>query len=306
MSKQVWRRLGQVFCPSGQQAWMASHASYPTPVPLDTETVRVYFSPRDTANRSSICALDLALDQDRFAVIGPPERPLLLPGRRGSFDDSGVTVSCVLPVDDEVYVYYLGWSLSQTVPFRNFVGLAKGSACAPGLERISEAPIVDRSAIDPYTLGYPWVLREQGRWRMWYGSHLAWGDSGLEMQHTIKEATSDDGITWQRDGRIVLPLAGGSEFALSRPCVLRDPDRYRMWYARRERDYQMGYAESMNGIEWQRQDDRLVFTPPTGDWESDSLEYATVFDHRGSRYMMYNANGYGRTGFGLALLEERE
>jgi hypothetical protein len=27
-----------------------------------------------------------------------------------------------------------------------------------------------------------------------------------------------------------------------------------------------------------------------------------VFDHAGCRYMLYNGNGYGKTGFGLAVL----
>jgi len=31
--------------------------------------------------------------------------------------------------------------------------------------------------------------------------------------------------------------------------------------------------------------------------------YPYVFDHAGSRYMLYNGNGYGRTGFGIAILE---
>jgi hypothetical protein len=34
------------------------------------------------------------------------------------------------------------------------------------------------------------------------------------------------------------------------------------------------------------------------------MEYAAVFDCGGRRYMLYNGNGYGRSGFGLALLED--
>ena len=38
-------------------------------------------------------------------------------------------------------------------------------------------------------------------------------------------------------------------------------------------------------------------------WDSEALEYPHVFDHAGARYLLYNGNGYGKTGFGLALLE---
>ena len=33
------------------------------------------------------------------------------------------------------------------------------------------------------------------------------------------------------------------------------------------------------------------------------IEYPFVFDHKGQRYMLYNGNGNGQTGFGLAVLE---
>jgi hypothetical protein len=31
--------------------------------------------------------------------------------------------------------------------------------------------------------------------------------------------------------------------------------------------------------------------------------YPCVFDHGGDRFLLYNGNAYGRTGFGLARLE---
>jgi hypothetical protein len=40
---------------------------------------------------------------------------------------------------------------------------------------------------------------------------------------------------------------------------------------------------------------------PSG-WDSDMVEYACVFDHDGSRHMLYNGNGYGETGIGYAVL----
>jgi len=34
------------------------------------------------------------------------------------------------------------------------------------------------------------------------------------------------------------------------------------------------------------------------------IEYPHVFDHKAKRYMLYNGNNYGKTGFGLAVLED--
>jgi hypothetical protein len=224
---------------------MASHASCPTPLCLGSGIVRVYFSPRDAANRSSVASLDLALNGERFGIVSPVRGPLLSPGPRGAFDDSGVTVGGVLSDGDFLRVWYLGWSLGVTVPFRNFIGLAVGPAEGL-LERVSPAPVLDRSAADPYCVGYPWVIRDSSGYRMWYGSHLEWGAEGLAMRHAIKEARSADGILWQRDGKPALAPSGDEEFALSRPCVIKDTDGFRMWYSRRYPTYRLGYAESEN------------------------------------------------------------
>src|SRR5258706_915802 len=124
MARQVWHRLGHVFCGNGPESWIAGYASYPTPLVLDAQRVRVFFSPRSDDDRSSITSLDLALEGERFGILALPTQPLLSPGRRGSFADSGVTVTFLVPSRDELPVYYLGWSLRTTVPLRNFVCLA--------------------------------------------------------------------------------------------------------------------------------------------------------------------------------------
>ena len=300
--QQVWLRLGPVFCPVGNVPWMMTHASYPTPLVLADNLVRVFFSPRDGENRSSIASLDLALDGRRFEIVGAPRGPLLGPGAIGTFDDSGVTVSAVLADEGRVRVWYLGWNLGVAVPFRNAIGLAEGAPDGP-LARASAGPAIDRSPADPFTLGYPWVLRDNTELRMWYCSH-EWGANALETRHEIKAASSADGLVWHRTGRALLAPAGGEELALARPCVLRDGDCFRMWYSRRYAAYRLGYAESPDGVVWTRRDDILRFVGRPGPWETDSMEYAAIFDCGRRRYMLYNGNGYGRSGFGLALLED--
>jgi hypothetical protein len=39
-------------------------------------------------------------------------------------------------------------------------------------------------------------------------------------------------------------------------------------------------------------------------WDSEMICYPCVFEHKGTKYMLYNGNGYGRTGFGLAVMEK--
>lgn len=39
-------------------------------------------------------------------------------------------------------------------------------------------------------------------------------------------------------------------------------------------------------------------------WDSEMIEYPFAFHHSGALYMLYNGNGYGKTGFGLAVRDE--
>jgi hypothetical protein len=66
----------------------------------------------------------------------------------------------------------------------------------------------------------------------------------------------------------------------------------------------IGYADSKDGLEWGRKDDLAVVDISNAGWDSEMVEYPFVFDHKGNRYMLYNGNEYGKTGFGLAILEK--
>jgi hypothetical protein len=210
-------------------------------------------------------------------------------------------MGCLARAGEKTYLYYVGWNLGVTVPWRNSIGLAVRGSAGGAFRKFSAAPIIDRCGVDPYSLSYPWVLKEGGRWRMWYGSNLTWGPTEAHMTHAIKTAVSDDGVDWRRDGGVAVGPRG-SEIALARPCVLRDRGLYRMWYSRRGKSYRIGYAESRDGRSWRRKDESAGIAPSSSGWDSRAVEYPFVFDHRGARYMLYNGDGYGKTGFGLAVL----
>jgi len=297
-----WRKLGRVFEPRDHAAWMRSHAANPVAEHRGAEVFRIYFSSRDERNRSSIAWVEIDLRRP-LEVLRVAEQPVLAPGPAGAFDDSGTSMGCLIRQPDGTrLLYYVGWNLGVTVPWRNSIGLAVSAAAGATFRKHSRAPILDRHDVDPYSLSYPSVLAEDGSWTMWYGSNLAWSASQVDMSHVIKRAESADGIAWRRDGATVVGLRD-HEIALSRPCVLKDAGRYRMWYAFRGERYRIGYAESEDGRRWTRLDERAGIDVSASGWDSESIEYPHVFDHAGRRYLLYNGNGYGKTGFGLAVLE---
>jgi hypothetical protein len=297
-----WRKLGLLFSADGQHPWMVSHAANPTAEILGAGRIRVYFGTRDRMNRSHVASAVFELSPSPRLIHLEPE-PLVEPGPPGAFDDSGASMGCLVVTEKGHQLYYLGWNLGVTVPWRNSIGLATSSDGGRSFKKVSVAPIMDRNSADPFTLSYPWILRTGGLWRMWYGSNLRWGSEKHDMDHVIKYAESDDGLAWRRDGKAVLPLSGPGEFALARPCVLQDGVTYRMWFTHRGDRYRLGYAESVDGVTWRR--DPLPDVPeasPSG-WDAEMVTYPCVFDLEGARYMLYSGNGYGRAGFGLAIAE---
>lgn len=299
----AWRKLGRILSASGQHPWMLTHAANPTAQPLPGGRTRIFFSTRDAQNRSHIAAAVVELHPEP-KLLELASEPLVGPGPTGSFDDSGTSMGCLVILEDALWLYYVGWNLGVTVPWRNSLGLAVSRDGGRTFSKHSAAPVMDRHAVDPFSLSYPWVMREGERWRMWYGSNLRWGGTERDMDHVLKYAESGNGLQWQRDGHPILPFANPNEYAQARPCVIRDPDRYRLWFAHRGDRYRLGYAESPDGRVWKRNDSAgALEAGAAGEWDAEMVTYPCVFDSAGARYLLYNGNAYGRTGIGLAVWE---
>jgi predicted GH43/DUF377 family glycosyl hydrolase len=295
-----WKKIGRIFFPPGGSEWMNSHATNPIAVHLRDNLFRIYFNTRDTENRSSVAWVEVDVENPT-RVLRVSHDPALAPGPVGCFDDSGASASCILRRNGDFWLYYQGWNLGVTVPYHHAIGVAV-SADGTKFDRISLGPVMDRSDIDPYTVSHPWVIDDNGDWRLWYGSNLNWGDGHSDTYHAVRVARSRDGLAWHGRNTICVGPGQGEHYIV-RPCVIRDDDCYRMWYSFRGQFYRIGYAVSADGIFWTRRDYEVGIDVSPGEWDGEEIEYPCIFDHLGQRYMLYNGNGYGRTGFGIAVLE---
>jgi hypothetical protein len=297
-----WVKQGVVLEPPRGLEWARSHAALPIPEPLGDGRVAVLFSARDDEGRARIGYSEVVLNGEAETLVRPD--PVLDLGELGRFDDSGVTTSCLVKHDGRRYLYYSGWSRGVSVPFYLFAGCAVSDG-GPFV-RVSPAPILERNDVDPYLTASPWVIVDaDGRWRMWYVSGTGWQleDGRPRHRYHIKYAESYDGVTWRRNGHVCIDYLDDSEYAIARPCVLRDGDCYRMWFCARGDSYRLGYAESTDGLTWSRHDDDVQLEGDGRDWDAEMQAYPAVFDNNGRRHMLYNGNDYGRTGIGHAVLE---
>lgn len=302
-----WRKWGRIFVPSGSMSWMTSHASTPFAEHVEADLFRIYFSPRDAANRSHVGWLELEITRPE-RVLRLAETPLLQPGRKGSHDAAGAMMSWAITVEEKRHIYYIGWNVREDVPFHPAIGIASGPAGgAPIVDRIEPGPTLERSISDPFFCSNPCVLKDATGWRMWYLSGLGWSEIGgrLSPSYHVRHARSADGLFWTPIKGVAIPLQGECEYAIARPSVLPDRGILHMWFCVRGRTtpYRLGYATSKDGRSWSRKrgPDNLIVSE--NGWDAEMIAYPHVFEHRGVKYMLYCGNGFGRSGFGLAIWE---
>jgi len=302
-----WRKLGLVFSPAGRHPWMQTHAANAVPLGLGGDLYRVYFSTRDRRNRSHVGYAEFDI-KSPGELLRVSEEPVLSPGPLGYFDDHGVHPSSLVAFEGRLFLYYIGWNPGLRPPmFYASIGLAVSDDGGLSFRKVSPAPLLARGPFDPWMVSAPFVMREaDGRWRMWYISGFKWEEDerGLRSYYHIKYAESEDGFGWRRDGLVCLDLLPG-ESNIARACVLKDAGVYRAWYGHSAGEgYRVGYAESPDGYSWRRLDAEAGIGVSESGWDSEALEYPYVFAHGGTKYMIYNGNGFGRDGFGLAVEEE--
>jgi hypothetical protein len=299
----MWKKLGKIFSPTGEKEWMLTHAAVPIAENLHEDIYKIYFSSRDKYSRSytSYIIIDLNNPQQ---ILEISQQPILSPGEIGSFDDSGAMASWLTEFKGEKYLYYIGWNLGVTVPFRNSIGLAIKTKQGV-FSRYADGPIMDRSPKEPHFCASCCVIPGDDFWRNWYLSCTGWSkiNNKIEHHYHIKYAESDDGINWRRDGKISIDYKNENEYAISRPSVIKDTDCWKMWYSYRGDSYKIGYAESVDGRNWDRLDHMVGIDVSSNGWDSEMIEYPFVFTHNNDLYMLYNGNGYGKTGFGLAIFD---
>jgi hypothetical protein len=112
-------------------------------------------------------------------------------------------------------------------------------------------------------------------------------------KHYLYQTTSTDGINWAKPSLVM-------ENAYA-PCVIKDGDRYRMWYTWIDRHpWHTRYAESSNGTTWKLHDTPcIVMDQP---WERKDQVYPFVIKSGDTWLMLYGCywNDDKHTALGFA------
>jgi predicted GH43/DUF377 family glycosyl hydrolase len=299
-----WIKKGLLFSQNKQNNYLLSHAALPFIEKLYDDIFRIYFSSRDKNNFSHTSFIEIDINYPKKILRFSPN-PIISPGPLGSFDDSGSMGSWIVSKNNKKYLYYIGWNRRNSVPYHNSIGVAV-SVDGKNFTKYAEGPIIDRTPLEPYFSSSPCVLLENNIWKMWYLSGTQWSivENLPRPKYNIRYAESKDGLIWNRNFKICIDFKNEKEWAISRPCILKENGIYKMWYSyTEEKSYRIGYAESIDNKNWKRMDNLVGIDISSSGWDSCSIEYPFVFQHNDEKYMLYNGNEYGKTGFGLAVLE---
>jgi hypothetical protein len=257
------------------------------------------------------------MTKDFREVINVSTGTVIELGGLGCFDEHGIFPFNTLRDKGRVLAYTTGWNRKVSVSVDASIGLAISNDNGLTFQKIAEGPVLSSSLHEPFLVGDAFVAIYGDTYHMWYIHGTKWArfanDGVPDRVYKIAHATSNDGISWQREGRQIINDKLGLDECQALPTVIflndqyhmffcyRRPDRFRM---DRERGYRIGYAFSDDFKNWIRNDDEVGIDVSENGWDSDMLCYPHVFHYDGKIYMLYNGNEFGRFGFGIAILED--
>ena len=297
---------GLIFKKKHFPKWNKTHAWVPTPIMISKNICKVFYAGRDKNNLSSIGSFDVNLNNPT-KILNIAQSPLLELGPLGHFDDCAVLPSQIFLYKKKFYLFYIGWTQGAKVPYMAALGLACSNSLNKKFKRISLAPIIGRSNIDPIFTASCFVQKYKKHFKTFYTSNLKWSNINnvLVPKYIIKEGFSKNLLDWKYK-KIAINHKNKDEIALTRPWLLKDKNKKSvMIYSygqmkNKKNNYEIGMAYNKNG-NWIRKDKDIQILNYKDKFDDKTQEYGATVFYKGKNYIFYNGNNFGEKGIGLAI-----
>lgn len=315
-----WTKLGQIFNPLEHQLYgnCKEFAQSPQTLVLN-DRVRVFFSTREKDQTGKYLShvayadFDLSMQQ----LLGVSTHQIMPLGALGTFDEHGIFPIHLVNDGERVLAYTTGWNRKVSVSADAAIGLAISHNNGESFERYGAGPVMASSLLEPFLVADAFVLKQASGYHMWYIFGKEWKKFAENTEpdriYKIAYAFSTDGINWQRDGVAIIPDLIDADECQALPTVIQVNGKYHMYFCYRHafgfrtdsrRAYRLGYAWSLDGVNWTRDDENAGIGLSESGWDSEMQCYPHLFQAGGHIYLLYNGNAFGRYGFGLARLEQ--
>jgi hypothetical protein len=315
-----WLKLGKIFDPTQHVLpnQCVEFAQSPQTLVLK-DRVRVYFSTRvrDSIGKYLSHVAFVDFDRNMKDILAVSQDTVIELGGLGCFDEHGIFPINVLRDGDRVLAYTTGWNRKVSVSADASIGLAISHNNGLTFEKYGKGPVLTASLHEPFLIGDAFVAKYGGVFHMWYIFGLRWKKATEadppDRVYKIAHATSQNGIHWIRDGRQIVTDKLNADECQALPTVFERGGIYHMYFCYRQAHgfrqhsnhaYRLGYACSSDLVNWTRDDDQAGIDVSDEGWDAQMQCYPHTFTLGGRTYMLYNGNEFGRTGFGLAILNE--
>lgn len=313
-----WQKLGKIFNPSECKLadGYSVFAKSPQALVFD-DFVRIYFcAQKKTQNGKYVSCPHFAdFDKNLRSLQRVSPHPAIELGGLGHFDEHGIFPMNVLRHEGRILAYTTGWSRRTSVSIEMEIGFAESFDGGATFSKLGMGgPIMSPKPNEPCLIGDGFVRFSDGLFHMWYIFGQKWR-RGLDCSepdryYRIAYACSRDGLNWERDGRYIIDAKSENE-CQALPTIFALGGKYHMYFcyrdafdfrSNREKSYRLGYAYSVDGTSWTRDDEAAGIDVTPDSWDSDMMCYPHVFECEGNHFLLYNGNEFGRHGFGAAVL----
>jgi len=294
---------------------MHEFAQAPSTLLFD-DFVRIYFSCRSQKDeKDQFVSYSAYVDVGKkdFKIKNIAQRPILELGKKGTFDEFGTyPFSAIKISDNEIWGYYAGWTRCESVPFNTAIGMSISRDNGKTFKKLGVGPVLSYSPDEPFIISGPKIRRFNNHYYLFYIAGKKWilVDGRPEMSTKIRCAVSDDGISWRKLGRNLIPEKYDEDESQASPDVFYSNGKYHMFFDywiptnfRQTKKRRIGYASSLDLIHWERNDEKAGITVSENGFDNEMQAYPHVFEIDGQIYMLYLGNEVGRYGFGLAELK---
>jgi len=315
-----WSKLGKIFDPTEHflPNNCLEYAQSPQSLIL-SDRVRIYFSTRerDSVGKYLSHVAFVDFDKNMQDILGVSNHTVIKLGELGCFDEHGIFPMNVVRVGDKVLAYTTGWNRKVSVSVDGAIGLAISHDGGLTFQKHGKGPVLAASLNEPFLIGDAFVAVYGGSYHMWYIYGTKWKkyteSDPPDRVYKIAHAMSEDGINWRRDNRQIINDRLNADECQALPTVIYLNGTYHMHFCYRQaygfrtqssNAYRIGYAYSMDLINWTRDDSKAGIDISEDGWDSQMQCYPHVFQSGEKVYMLYNGNEFGRFGFGLAVSDE--
>src|SRR5262245_27110169 len=302
-----------VLAPTPSAALDNDHVDDPSVAKVGPTYVMWYSGSSDDGRKAAIF---MATSSDGTTWARANGGAPVLQGSASGFDESGVYAPDVVYDPGDVMTPYRMWYSGRAGPFgaigyaTSLDGVTWTKLGSPGVP----LPVLEHGvagSADSFSAADPSVLKDGSTWKMWYT-----GDDSSKKR--IAYATSTDGVTWSKGGKVIAPedpgVSANIEFGAFAPSVWKTPTGYSMLLSGRKlvgggvfQTKIMG-STSADGVSWSGPSPALNPSGTNTNFDYSNLNAPELLQDPGAptAYKLYysgntiDANGNFHTRIGLA------